>query len=84
MALYRKSKFSRSTTAASAKAAPSAAAVVLLNAIEAEMEPWARPWSCVEFNSTSPRSWRNRLYHGSNVLQTMYSAFKRKFSQKSY
>lgn len=79
MAFYRKSKFSSSA----AKAAPSAAAVVLLNAIEAEMEPWARPWSCVEFNSTSPRSWRNRLYHGSNVLQTMYSAFKADYCLKN-
>jgi len=78
MAYYRKSssKVASSRSSASGKAAPSAAAMVLLNAIEAEVEPWSRPWSCVEFNSTSPRSWRNRLYHGSNILPTMYSAFK--------
>ena len=48
---------------------------VLLSSIEAEVAPWQKPWTCLEFSTTQPRSWKNRLYGGSNVIITMFYAY---------
>lgn len=48
---------------------------VLLSSIEAEVAPWQKPWTCLEFSTTQPRSWKNRLYQGSNVIITMFYAY---------
>lgn len=48
---------------------------VLLSSIEAEVAPWQKPWTCLEFSTTQPRSWKNRLYQGSNVIIAMFYAY---------
>ncbi|WP_405367208.1 zincin-like metallopeptidase domain-containing protein [Ruminobacter sp.] len=48
---------------------------VLLSSIEAEVAPWQKPWTYLDFSTTQPRSWKNRLYGGSNVIITMFYAY---------
>lgn len=48
---------------------------VLLSSIEAEVAPWQKPWTCQEFSTTQPRSWKNRVYHGGNIIITLFFAY---------
>lgn len=72
--ISKKTKTTR--TAAAVKAAlPSREAGILLGMIETDSTPWSRPWVFESFNAAQPRSWRNRPYHGSNSLVTMFYAY---------
>lgn len=76
MAKTTKTKTRKSSTAKAAKpAAASQEAEILLAAIEGEVAPWQRPWDAEKFEATKPRSWKNRPYHGSNVVGTMFFAY---------
>ena len=75
--ISNKTKTARTTKAAAAvKAAlPSREAGILLGMIETDSTPWSRPWVFESFSAAQPRSWRNRPYHGSNSLVTLFYAY---------